>query len=96
VAQQADRGDRLRVLSREAGKLERTTKTENDCSLDLHEAIQLLDLLFFTFEHADNSQDWFTMRAPIGSGIFAVARTLRRAADLMEIEHDAGAEGQLN
>lgn len=57
---------------------------DHDCSLDLHEALQLLELMFFTFERADNSQDWFTMRAPIGSGIYAVERILRQAAKIMD------------
>ena len=68
---------------------------DHDCSLDLREALQLLELMFFTFEHADNSQDWFSMRAPIGSGIYAVERILRQAARKVETA-PAPAERRMN
>ncbi|RWE90104.1 hypothetical protein [Mesorhizobium sp.] len=52
---------------------------ERDCSLDLHEALQILQLLFFTFEKADTQEDWFKMREPVGSGLHAVEIVLGKA-----------------
>lgn len=52
--------------------------------LDLHEAEQLLELVFFTFENADNQQDWFTMRAPIGSGVLAALQLVQYAQKALD------------
>lgn len=57
---------------------------DRDCSLDLSEAIQLLELLFFTLEQADNEQDWFAMRGPIGSGLHAAQQSLYAAQKKVE------------
>jgi len=60
------------------------TVREGDCSLELHEAEQLLELLFFVVEHAETADDWFAMRAPVGSGIYAVEAIVARARLAME------------
>lgn len=57
---------------------------DRDCSLDLHEAIQLLELLFFTFENAQEPDDWLKMREPIGSGIYAVQQVIQDAMRRVE------------
>lgn len=51
-------------------------RMETDCSLDLHEAQRLLDLIFNVFENNDNADDWFAMRGPVGSGILAVQKLI--------------------
>lgn len=58
--------------------------TQRDCGLELYEAEQLLELLFFVFEHGDDAQDWHNMRRPIGSGIYAVETILARVRKTME------------
>lgn len=63
---------------------------DRDCSLDLHEALQLLELMFFTFSHADSIEDWFDMREPIGSGIHAVECLLRQV--IRTVEDAAGSQ----
>jgi len=55
------------------------SRLETDCSLDLHEAQRLLDLIFNVFENADNADDWFAMRGPVGSGILAVQQLIGTA-----------------
>lgn len=61
-------------------------RLEPDCGLDLYEAARLLQLLYFVFEHAENPQDWFTMRAAIGSGLYAVERSVAAATGRYDAE----------
>ena len=55
---------------------------KDDPSLDLAQAADLLKLLYFVFEHADNERDWHAMRGSVGGGLMlaerAVATSLRK------------------
>lgn len=65
---------------------------DKDCSLDLSEAADMLRLLHFVFEHADNKEDWFAMRGALGSGIYVVEKTI--AAALRRVEGRTAANGK--
>lgn len=60
------------------------TLRQRDCSLDLYEAEQLLELLFFVVERAEDRDDWFAMRRPVGSGLYAVETIVARARRAVE------------
>lgn len=51
---------------------------EDPC-LDLAEAINLLNLIHFVCEHADNAQDWFQMRDKVYSCAYATERLIQAA-----------------
>lgn len=65
----------------------------DDPGLEINEAIQLLDLLFFTFENADNERDWFSIRPAIGSGLHATQSVLYNALRRCE-SRAAGSDGK--
>lgn len=55
-----------------------------DCSGDLAEAIDLLRLMHFAFEHASNERDWFIIRGQIGTALWTVEQVLARALIMVE------------
>jgi hypothetical protein len=57
---------------------------DGDCSLDLAEAISLLDLIHFAAEHADNEVDWFSLRSTLISSVFTAQTIAQRALRIVE------------
>lgn len=62
---------------------------ETDCSLDLAEAIDMLKLLHFAGDLADNKEDWFAIRQPVISAIYVVEKAVQLS--LRKVEADPAA-----
>jgi len=64
---------------------------DTDCSLDLSEAIDILALVHFAAENADNQRDWFAIRASVVSAVYVVEKAVRRSLDKVEAAPRAAA-----